>query len=372
MRPPITSLLVVIASLLHMTTSLTTQSKSSALRQTVTRKTSRSATLVSSTTKSTRSRRPTRSTSTFRSSTSLSSSKATPTITTSTTSIGQSSTSSSRLSSGSSSPQQSAVTVKNTGKRGLPYNNDTLTGSFSLDGQESHVSWGYNWFHTRRPTAPDYETNKALTFVPTLFNDEPNLMVEWPSKAQAAIDDGADAIFSFNEPDSCWDGSACMTINQSVTAYKSAIMPFAGKARLGAPAVTDQGGSGGLQYLEDFIGNCTGCPIDFINLHWYNNMYAYEYFKTYMTAAHNRFPNYPIYITEFGDNSNTGDAQTQIFLQQVMPWMDAVPWIERYSWFGNFPGYLINANGSGLSDQGSIYNSYTKPCANPSGTVGMC
>lgn len=55
----------------------------------------------------------------------------------------------------------------------------------------------------------------------------------------------------------------------------------------------------------------------------YNNMYAYEYFKTYMTAAHKRFPNYPIYITEFGDNSNSGDAQTQTFLKQVLPWMDA-------------------------------------------------
>lgn len=52
-------------------------------------------------------------------------------------------------------------------------------------------------------------------------------------------------------------------------------------------------------------------------------MYAYEYFKTYMMGVHARFPQYPIYITEFGDNSNTGDAQTQIFLQQTLKWMDA-------------------------------------------------
>lgn len=243
---------------------------------------------------------------------------------------------------------------------------------FSLSGQNSRVSWAYNWFYERQPVSPDFLINSALTFIPTLWNDDPWRMSAWPSKAQAAIDAGADVLFSFNEPDLCYDGSACMSMNRSVTAYKSGMMPFAGKARLGAPAVTNAGPPGGLQYLEDFIGNCTGCQIDFINLHWYNNMYAYQYFKTYMTAAHNRFPNYPIYITEFGDDSNSGDAQTQEFLRQVIPWLDATPWIERYSWFGNFPGFLINANGTGMSAYGSVYNSYSKPCANPGSTSSMC
>lgn len=69
-----------------------------------------------------------------------------------------------------------------------------------------------------------------------------------------------------------------MNVSTAVSAYQEWIQPFAGQALLGAPAVTNSGGTPadpmGLLYLEYFIGNCTGCTIDFINLHWYSNIYA--------------------------------------------------------------------------------------------------
>lgn len=197
-------------------------------------------------------------------------------------------------------------------------------------------------------------------------------MAVWPEKAQAAINDGADALMSFNEPDLCYPGSACMSINQSVTAYKKAMQPFAGKVRLGAPAVTDGVSPSGLTYLRDFMGNCTGCTVDFINIHWYNNVYAFSYLQYYVQQAYKMF-GLPIWITEFGiDGSGGTDAQYQAFLQQALPWLDAVPYVERYAWFLDAPGYLINANGSGLSAQGMIYNSYTAPCPKWNNTNGRC
>lgn len=197
-------------------------------------------------------------------------------------------------------------------------------------------------------------------------------MSVWAEKAQAAIDEGADALMSFNEPDVCYPGSACMSVDQSVTAYKKAMQPFAGKIRLGAPAVSDGGAPTGLTYLRDFMGNCTGCTFDFINIHWYNNVYAFGYLQYYVEQAYKQF-GLPIWITEFGiDGSGGTDAQYQAFLQQALPWLDAVPYVERYAWFLDAPGYLINANGSGLSAQGMIYNSYTAACPNWNNTDGHC
>lgn len=43
--------------------------------------------------------------------------------------------------------------------------------------------------------------------------------------------------------------------------------PYAGKVKLVGPAVTN---GGGVQWLEQFLGNCTACTIDAIAMHWYD------------------------------------------------------------------------------------------------------
>ena len=44
---------------------------------------------------------------------------------------------------------------------------------------------------------------------------------------------------------------------------------FQGKAKLATPAVTNGGGSTGLNYLGQFVDNCDGCHFDLINIHHY-------------------------------------------------------------------------------------------------------
>ena len=60
------------------------------------------------------------------------------------------------------------------------------------------------------------------------------------------------------------------------------------------------------------------------------------------------------------------------FLEQALPWLDAVPYVEKYAYFYSAPGYLVNTNGSGLSAQGAIYNSYTAPCVDWDNSAGHC
>ena len=155
-----------------------------------------------------------------------------------------------------------------------------------------------------------------------------------------------------------------MSVNRSVAAYKSYIQPFAGKAKLGAPAVTNAGPPYGLTYLDWFIGNCTGCQIDFINLHWYANSYAFGYLQSYVQQAHAQFPKYPIYLTEIGlDGGSSLDTEDrkEAFMKNATSWLDSLPYVERWSWFFDTTDNLINTDGTGLSPLGVLYNNYTAP-----------
>lgn len=60
-----------------------------------------------------------------------------------------------------------------------------------------------------------------------------------------------------------------MELGTAVAAWKQWMEPqkaLKEKMYLGSPAVTN--GANGLKYLSSFIDACTGCNIDFINIHW--------------------------------------------------------------------------------------------------------
>ena len=87
----------------------------------------------------------------------------------------------------------------------------------------------------------------------------------------------------------------------------------------------------------------------------YNNATADE-FKNYMTEAHTRSGK-PLWITEF--MLQDSEENQVAWLKEVMPWMDAQDWIEKYSYFGVFELFLINAAGNGLSDVGQVYKDFS-------------
>lgn len=163
-----------------------------------------------------------------------------------------------------------------------------------------------------------------------------------------------------------------MDVQTAVAYHQQYMQPFAGKALIGAPAVTNAAGTDanpmGLQYLEYFIGNCTNCTIDFINIHWYSNKYAgASYFEYHVNQARAVAAGRPIWITEFGlDNSfSYTDAELQGFLKQVMPWLDQQEDVARYAYFMDAPGILINSAGDAISGTGVVYNSFTNSTEQP-------
>jgi len=227
-------------------------------------------------------------------------------------------------------------------KRGLPFNEPSMIENF--DGGDWQVNWAYNW-DSETDDLPGY-----LEFVPMLWSADQNHVPQWATNAQAALDSGSGHLLSFNEPDSA--AQANMDPGYAAQMYMQYMQPFADKASLGGPAVSN--GPNGLTWLSNFLDSCDalGCTIDFIPFHWYDSATNFAYFYNYMGQAQQTAQGRQIWITEFAATGTT--AQQVNFLNTVMPWLDQQDNIYRYAWFGAQPGQLVNADAS-LTAVGSAY-----------------
>jgi len=252
-----------------------------------------------------------------------------------------------------------------------------------------YISWSYDYFslpNASNNVGPYTYPSPPYRFIPLLYNDAPSLTSIWAVNVNFSIAHyGADAIFGFNEPDASFAGlSANMPVAQSVAGYTNFMQQFAGRVKIGAPAVTNAGS--GLTYLAQFLGNATrekaNLTLDFINIHWYASPYNIDYFQSYLQSAYNLSALYspnltssfvdtangavlPVWITEFGMDQSYYDAPTTVqFLKNASRFMDAQPWVERYAWFGDYPSsngatnMLLNGDGSGRSALGNAYFSF--------------
>jgi hypothetical protein len=237
-----------------------------------------------------------------------------------------------------------STTTDSSKKRGLAYNTASLTQYFA--GGNSKVSWAYNWGQTSAGSV------NGLEYVPMLWSNDPQRVQSWKANADAAIAAGSTHLFSFNEPD--LNTQANMPVSDAVSAYKDNMEQFAGKAKLGAPAVTNGGAPMGLTYLSDFISSCTTCTIDFVNIHWYDSATNFAYFKKHVEDAYKAGGNRPVWISEFAASGS--EAEQNAFLEVVIPWLDAQPYVERYAYFMCKDGVLVSGNS--VSSLGSTFMSY--------------
>jgi hypothetical protein len=234
-------------------------------------------------------------------------------------------------------------TTSSSAKRGLAYNDASLLTGFT---SSNKISWAYNWGST---TASIPST---LEYVPLLWGASSSFTNNWISAATKALASGSTHLMSFNEPD--LDTQANLSPEAAAAAYKTYMdTPFAGKAQLGSPAVTNGGGSMGLTWLGNFISACTDCQIDFVCIHWYNGGDA-SAFMSYIDTAYAAGGNRPLWITEFQGEGDTNAQNT--FLQTVIPQLDASPKVARYAYFMASDGVLLSS-GSTLSTLGDTFAS---------------
>ncbi|KAI7550024.1 glycoside hydrolase family 128 protein [Hortaea werneckii] len=231
------------------------------------------------------------------------------------------------------------------GKRGLAYNDASLTSCF---GGASKVGWAYNWGSSSNGLDMD------VSYVPLLWGTSEDFTGAWSDNAQSALDSGSQYLFSFNEPD--MSSQANLSPEDAAEAYKKYMSPFAGKAKMCAPSVTNGGGSMGLTWLSNFLDACSDCQIDCINIHWYDSYENTEYFKDHVNNATEIAPGKEVFVSEFGTTDGS-DEQVSEFLQDVMPWMDSKDEVTGYAYFMVSEGMLVS--GDSASSYGSTYMNYS-------------
>ena len=157
-----------------------------------------------------------------------------------------------------------------------------------------------------------------------------------------------------------------MTVAEATEAYITHLEPFAGTLLLGAPAITNGLLPGvGPDYLAAFLDACANCTVDFVTLHYYGDVLNSTAFTEYVQYIWTRFRK-PIWITEFGAEGGS-PVQVQLWLQGVLLWLDAQPFVSRYAYFMDGPSHrdpagilregLIAEIGDGMSALGVLYDS---------------
>jgi hypothetical protein len=229
-------------------------------------------------------------------------------------------------------------------KRGLAYNDISLLSAFV----GSLANWCYNWASTPSGTVPG-----SFEYVPMLWGLESSFTSLWDAAVKSALASGSTHILSFNEPDLSTQSN--IGYQAAAAGYMTYMQPYAGQAKLGSPAVTngDPASGMGLGYLTNFMNSChdLGCQVDFITIHWYDTATNIQYFQDHVTQAYTAGGNRPVWITEFGASGTTQEQQT--FLDAVLPWLDAQPFVERYAYFWVADGSLIS--GTSVSALGETF-----------------
>ncbi|EGN96083.1 hypothetical protein SERLA73DRAFT_162035 [Serpula lacrymans var. lacrymans S7.3] len=205
-------------------------------------------------------------------------------------------------------------------KRGLAFADNTNPTDISV-AENTEVSWVYDW----GTTPASYIASSGLPYIPMQWGTSG---VE--SFAATVTSQGAKTILGFNEPDL----SSQSNVDPSTAAslWTQYIQPLKAQGvTLGAPAVTN--GPTGIPWLQQFLGNCSSCDIDFVPLHWYGE--GVSNFESYVEQFHSTFPSYPLWVTEFASTS-TNSTDVETFLTAVLTWLDAQSYITGYAWFALF------------------------------------
>ncbi|OAG44731.1 hypothetical protein AYO21_01221 [Fonsecaea monophora] len=257
-----------------------------------------------------------------------------------------SSAASSASASSSASSPSSPPSTGSSGKRGLSYNDASLTDAFAGKG----MSWAYNW-----AASPGGQIVSGAEFVPLLWGQ--NSISGWSSAVQSAIASGSKHALAFNEPDL---GSQS-NIDPATAAklYIDNMNPLSGQVELGSPAITNGAGTNplmGIDWLNAFFESCNGqCKVDFVAFHWYDSASNFAYFKSHVqdviTAAKANGVS-KVWLTEFGASGSDSDVAN--FLTQAIDFLDSTDAVERYAYFMCSNGILVNGN-SISSPVGSAY-----------------
>ncbi|CAN8097100.1 unnamed protein product [Discula destructiva] len=271
------------------------------------------------------------------------------------------------------SPAASQLTAL-ASKRGLAYLGDTHESDNNLlYSANSSVDWYYNW-------SPNAIAGVSLPFLPLIhgLDDAASAAV---MDTIANLPSTSTHILTFNEPDGTTSsGGSAIAPADAARAYLNDIAPLrSADARnwsISHPATT--GSSTGLAWLQAFNASCwdlapdTGCPADFVALHWYGNFAGLaawlgtlrEFYVTNGSAGVDG-EDVMFWITEMALPQEDEDATVDM-LNQSMSYLDGLDYVGGYAWFGvdrkggdwdDYTGgnVAVYSSEGALTDVGALY-----------------
>jgi len=138
-----------------------------------------------------------------------------------------------------------------------------------------------------------------------------------------------------------------MSVSDAASTFKQFITPYAGRATLVSPGVTNSGDSNkGLSWMRQFLGSCSDCGIGVLAVHWYgNNAGEFTSFVQQAIDLANEQGLKEVWVTEFAlttDISAGGlTSASADFLREVRPWLDRQSMVTRYAYFWAQEGFLV-------------------------------
>merc|ERR1719201_1089515 len=167
----------------------------------------------------------------------------------------------------------------------------------------------------------------------------------------------ADAVLGFNEPKiSPVEAAQYWSQIERKAAVK-------GIRRIGSPAPV---GDGYFTWLDEFLRNCARCKVDFVTAHIFKKRALGTHSLQSMLAAIHEQYGVPIWLTEFnagGLQHNLTAAEHLDFMEDALPLLEHVPYVERYAWSAVCSDQMPNAalldcGTMELTDIGIFYRDY--------------
>jgi hypothetical protein len=262
-----------------------------------------------------------------------------------------------------------------TAKRGMSYvgSADSHDADYNiLLSSASPISWYFTWSPVPAPSYifPD-DAKSKIEFVPALpgiDNLDDNI------EALRRVPDSSKHLFTFNEPDGTTSsGGSNISPEDAAKAYIEKVVPLRERFQISHPSVT--GSSRGLDWLNDFNSSCwdidskNGCPADFVTAHWYGDFAGLASWLGQLSGWYNQSGSgidgaVRIWVSELGLPQASQDM-TFAMMNQSLPYLDELEYVEKYAWFGVFrpkeanewtgDGVALFQNDGGLSELGAYY-----------------
>ena len=241
-------------------------------------------------------------------------------------------------------------------KKGADFSTNTTDGTWDGDIAALNAQWFYTW-GTPQPIGSPKSTEFVSMFWGGANVTAANISLVQQLKAQGTVK----YVLGFNEPDQ--SGQANMTVSQALALWPQ--LETIGLP-LGSPAVSYPT----VQWFTDFMDSVAAehLRVDFICVHMYVGLDDNNFVQVLQTL-YNQY-HLPIWVTEFATadwNAATPSANmynaTQVlgFMQRLLPKLDSLTYVQRYSWFSGdptsaalWPSALVDAQGK-LTALGSWY-----------------